>query len=395
MTASTAPGPRALLVVSKDQGELALAQVLLHGQAFAARSHLLLPVDPERSDLPLPIPTSFYATLAEIEAAIETFGPDLVVFLSAYWLPFRGVAKPKEVDGFLNRLRTQGRRLVTSDPFLGLAPHLTVNQIDLGMLALGRPAVARWLIRLVMYLRGPRASFIPLPNLDGVTHLYPVAPPAVAEDAKRVTFFNPTFARSASTGDSAVGGGTAPEPGGVPRWVFVLSETDVHCQSALMGARRFTEHVIHILQYALKVGRAPALIAPPTMLRRIASVSSEWGELLSFGRFADMERRLSEAEYAFFWDAFSCFQIPRLAAGRPVFHFDRGPFARAVLPYAEVARQCWFGGWEPKYLDVRQIFSPYVLAHLAKTQVDALAPVRERWRAAPTPDALVQRLLEY
>ena len=62
-------------------------------------------------------------------------------------------------------------------------------------------------------------------------------------------------------------------------------------------------------------------------------------------------------------------------------------------PFYERARACHFGDWEPPYLDQRQIFSPYVLAHLAKLQKPAMRALRERWQSSPTPDELVDQLL--
>jgi hypothetical protein len=46
-------------------------------------------------------------------------------------------------------------------------------------------------------------------------------------------------------------------------------------------------------------------------------------------------------------------------------------------------------------VDPRQIFSPYVLEHLAVTQKESLAGVRQRWRSAPTPDELVTWLASH
>jgi hypothetical protein len=383
-----------LIVISKDPGELALAMSFLQGQDLVQGTRMLLPVVPDVSEVPLPVPTSFYATLADIEAAVDAFAPDVVLLLSAYWFRFDKVASPSELGAFLDRLRTRGRRIVTSDPFLGLASQLTLDRIDPAMVALDHPAVTRWIMRMMIRLQGSRTRLVPMPDLHGVTHLYPVAAPRLDDGVARVVFYNPTFHRHAPPPVS--GGHATADPEAAPRsqrWVFVVTETDLGCQSALLGLREFMKTTVQMLQYAQQMGRQPTLIAPPAMMRQIGSVASRWGELMGFRPFADVERRLLDAEYAFFWDAFSAFQLPRLAVGRPVFPFDRGYLARVVGPYHEAARDCWFGGWEPRYLDPRQMFSPYVLAHLAKTQVDALATLRERWQAAPTPDDVVRGLL--
>jgi hypothetical protein len=368
----------------------------VRGQDLSERTRLLLPKAPELLETPFPIPTSAYAALDDIEAAVSAFAPDLVLLFSAYWMAPDRVASATALEAFVARLREQGRRVVTSDPFLGLAPRLTGGEVDARMLALNQPVLARWVIRLVIAVRGPRARVITLPRLEQVTHLYPTAAPPVADGTERVTFFNPTFARDASA--RVADGGAEAEPDASrsgARWVFVVSEPDVRSQSALVGVGEFLKNVVHMLQYAVEAGRCATLIAPASLLRQIGDVASTWGELLSFRSPADVESRLLEAEYAFFWDAGSLFQLSRLAAGLPVFHFDRGYLARAIRPYYDVARQCFFGGWEPKYVDPRQIFSPYVLEHLAVTQKESLAGVRQRWRSAPTPDELVTWLASH
>jgi hypothetical protein len=82
-----------------------------------------------------------------------------------------------------------------------------------------------------------------------------------------------------------------------------------------------------------------------------------------------------------------------VAHGLPVFLFDRGHFARTITPFYDVARTWYFNGWEPPSVDQGQLFSPYVLAHLAKAQKAATQAIRQRWQSSPTPDALVNQLL--
>jgi hypothetical protein len=279
---------------------------------------------------------------------------------------------------------------VTSDPFLGLASQVTVAQIDAQMLVPGESAWTRRLVGLALRLRGSGAKVFRLPSLDDVIHVYPTSIPEHDDGITRVSFFNPAILRAATVPDAQ-----APRDprGGSPRWLFVLSDSDLHVQTVRVGLPEFLENLLGMLRHAAAEKKQAALIAPSAIVQRLRYAVPEGVELLSWRPLDEFERRVLDAEYVFYWNAFSFSQLARIANELPFFVFDQGHFARTLTPYYEIARACHLGGWQLKYLDQRQLFSPYVLAHLAKAQKPEMRALRERWLLSPSPDALVDRLL--
>lgn len=382
MTESAQPEPRPLIIVSRDPEELSLARSFLLGQQVAARTTILLPDNLFAAHRgALPASALQYATLEDILRAVEEHQPDLVCLFSGYLLPLDKLLSVGSLDTLLHRLRDRGCRLVTSDPFLGLLPRLTGAQIDTRMLALDQPRWRRWLGRLLVRLRG---KVVDVPHLDDLTHLYPTSIPNLDDQVSRVAFFNPA-------------GANGPGPGGPrssrPRWLFALSGMDHRCQEAMLGPGAFTECLLGMLRYALEGERDPTLIAPAPIVQRLTKVLPPSVELLSSCPPAEFEQRVLDAEYVFSWNPFSALHVVRIANELPVFPFDRGYYSRTIKPFYAIARECYLGGWEPTYLDQRQLFSPYVLAHLAKAQKPVMRALRERWQLSPTPDRLVDQLL--
>lgn len=378
---------RALLVLSKDYGELGVALSLLRGQEFARRARMLLPpplfsINKEA----LPVAASPYATLDEILRVVEAHEPDLVFLLSGYLLSNDQWLSRESLDTFLQRLRDRDCRVITSDPFLGLAPRLTLAQVDARIGAPSEPIWARWLTLLMLRLQGSRAKPIRVPSLEAVTHLYPTATPDCDDQIQRLAFFNPTIIRADTGAPSA--GGLDPRP----RWLFVLSLADVHVQRVLVGLREFIARLLGILRQAQDANRRPTLIAPSWLVQRLPSALPDSVEVLSSCPFADFERRLLDAEYVFYWNAFSFSLATRVANELPIFFFDRGHLARTIKPYYDIARSCHFGGWEPTYLDQRQPLDPRTLAELGEKQKPALRMIRKRWESSPSPDELVAQL---
>jgi len=422
MTTRTSRDARSLIVVSRDYGELGFATSFLRGQAFASRAAIMLPDNLFASNTTsflrgpgfasqaatvLPgdlsgdngasptIPAFQFRTLRDILDLVNTHKPDLVFLFSGYLLSNqRGVLSPESLDALLRYLRERGCRVITSDPFLGLAPQLTLAQIDTRMLTSGQTLWERWRMRLVLRLQGPRTKVVGVRSLEDVTHLYPTSIPPRGGNVPMVSFFNPNIVRAAAelraARDALLQADADKLP---PRWLFVVSSTDLECQHRLVGRRKFRGKVLRLLWHALAAGRRPTLIAPASILDGLSSKVPDLVELLSSCPLAEFEERLLEAEYVFYWNAFSFSQLSRLANELPVFLFDRGHLARTVKPYYEMARSCHYGAWEPPYLDQTHPFDLRELAELAARQKPAMRMIRERWQSSPTPDQLVDQLM--
>ena len=384
---------RALLVVSKDYGELGLAISLLRGQEFASRARVLLPhrlfSDNKNT---LPVSASPYAGLKDVLGAIAAHEPDLVFLLSGYLLEWDRLLARNSLDTLVRHLGERGCRVLTSDPFLGLAPHVTASQIDTQMVLSGHGLWRGLLPRLLLRLQGSKSRLLRVPSLEHVVHLYPTSTPdsGYQDGVTRFSFFNPTLIRPAEADR-----GRSPGDRGDQRlrWLFILSSTDFHCQRALFGLSGFTRLVANLLQRTLDAGRHPTLIAPRSIVEILSDFFYDKADLLPFCPFAEFESRLLGAEYVFFWNAFSYSMLPRLANQLPMFVFDRGHLARTIEPFYQVALSAHFAGWVPAYLDQSQPLDPRTLADLAERQRLGTRAIRERWQSSPTPDDLVDRLV--
>jgi hypothetical protein len=379
---------RSLIVLSKDYGQLGFALQWLRGQSVAAGTRMLMPqrlYSHNREGLPVPV--ELYSTAEDLSQAVEEWRPNLVLLFSAYRFANDGVLSREALSTFLDSLQRRGCRIITSDPFLGLAPRLTLGEIDTRMgTAVERRWWRRWPTRLSLALQRPTKTVVNAPDLGFAVHLYPTPVP-IHDEVTRLSFFN----SSSPVVSASLRGQADPDREQCKHWLFVLSDSDLVCQRQLIGLKTFLQHLMALVRYTADVGRRASVVAPPRIADRLATDLGPAIEVSAFCPFHEFERRLLEAEYAFFWSAFSFSQLVRVANGLPVFLLDRGHFARTVRPFYEHAR-AWYG-WEPPMLDQRQLFSPYVLTHLAKTQVSATRAIRERWRSSPSPDTLVHQLL--
>ena len=324
-----------------------------------------------------------YTSLDHIKSVIEAHEPRLVLLCSAYMFALDKVLSRREVTELLTFLRGRNCRIVTTDPLLGLARELTFKDVDSRYLLPGAAGWKRTLARAAVAIVGSRAKLVSGLQLDDVIHVYPACAPDIDDGVRRHSFFVDPQAASQSTTAHAH-----------RRWLFVLAEIDLHTQLVEMDLRDFVENILGLLRFAVAEGARPTLIAPAMLVDLLAGAVTAEMELHRQLPITEFRQRVLGAEYVFYWNAFSPSQLERLANEQPTFVFDRGYLSRAVKPFYDAAKTCYFDGWEPKYLDQRQLFSAYVLAHLAKQQRPALRALRERWQASPTPDELIRHLLE-
>jgi hypothetical protein len=104
--------------------------------------------------------------------------------------------------------------------------------------------------------------------------------------------------------------------------------------------------------------------------------------------------RLLDAEYVFYWNAFSFSLFLRLSQGRPAFFFDPGHLPRVIKPYYALAKRLYYDTWSPPYLDQRRHLDPSQLTMLAEQQKPELAKLVAYWSSSPPPAAVVDELLE-
>ena len=380
---------RSVVVVTGEHSELALAQALLRPPTVAGEPMMLLP--PHLHDVhaeSFPGRAVRYTSLADIRSAVDAHDPQIVFLCSAYLFSLDKVLTPRQVAELLDFLRARHCTIATSDPLLGLARQLTLRDMDTRYLLPGERGWKRALAAAACRVLGSR-KLLPVPPMDGVVHLYPTCAPDIGDGVPRLSYFTAPAVHGANT--EAQEHGTHPST--PPRWLFALAEIDVHTQLVQMHLRDFVENILGMLRFAVAEGARPTLIAPSMIVDLLAGVATPEMELRRHLPVTEFRRRSLDAEFVFYWNAFSPSLLERLANELPIFVFDRGYLSRALKPYYEAAKACHFGGWEPKYLDQRQLFSPYVLAHLAKQQRPALRQLRQRWQASPSPDAVIRQLL--
>jgi hypothetical protein len=387
MTGDASPQPRCLFVVSRKHEQLSLALSFLRDQHFAERSLMLLPdsLHAVHGDA-LPVPTRAYAGGDDVRRAVDEHEPDLVFLFSGYLLSLNRLVSVQSLHTLLDHLHARGARAVTSDPFWGLLPRLKRGQIDVRWLAPDRPAWVRWPIQLVVRLHGR----IEPPRLERLIHLYPTPAPHIDDGVTRLAFFNPS---APAVARGATLPGSRDVKGERPRWLFTLSTLDLQGQLMQLGRREFIEVLLGMLRYAIEMEAEPTLLAPRPVVSLLHGVLPPPVEVMPPCPYPEYQRRLLEAQYVFSWNPMSASLLPRLINGFPTFFFDRGYYSKVIKPYHATGRDCHLSGWDPSLLDQRQIFSPYVLAHLAKGQQAPLSRLRDRCQALPAPAAVVEQAL--
>lgn len=372
---------RCVVVVSGQHSEVASAEMLLRTQAIAVDARILLP-----PALHAVHRASFgtraapYASLADIKGVVAAHDPQIVFLCSAYLFALDKTLSRREVSELLDFLRLRGCRIATTDPLVGLAGRLTLRDVDTRYLLPGEAAWKRALAAAAARIARSH-KLVPVPRMDDVIHVYPGGAPDIDDGVQRASFFAPPAPHAHEAERTP------------PNWLFLLSEVDLHAQLVETDLRGFVENILGLLRFAVAEGVKPTLIAPAMIVELLAGAMSADMQLHQILPIVEFRRRILDAEYVFSWNAFSPSQLDRLASELPVFFFDRGFLSRAVKPFYDAAQACHFGGWEPRYLDQRQLFSPYVLAHLAKQQLPAVRALRERWSRSPSPDDLMRQLV--
>ncbi|HUE15995.1 MAG TPA: hypothetical protein VMR25_17620, partial [Planctomycetaceae bacterium] len=170
-----------LFVVSNDYGELSTALDFLAGQPFDAQ--ILMPDCLYRANgESLPVSCRAYNSLADILSVVTTQSPDVVFLFSGYLYAVNGLLSLDAVRQLVETLRSATRDVVTSDPFLG-----QLFRLDPSTFSDHHPARRQ----LVEHF----AQVVPI--LEGVKHLYRVAPRAGAT-AGSISFYNPDVVLNAT-----------------------------------------------------------------------------------------------------------------------------------------------------------------------------------------------------
>jgi hypothetical protein len=301
---------------------------------------------------------------------------------------------PEELARLVERLRERGCRVVTADPFLGLLsqhgpraliridtpthhPQFTTEQLREAT----RPVEERlW----ASYSHAERI-------LRDTYHLYPsycdlAGGGAAPTDARNVAFFNDRLVRPAPSRQQAVTR---------RHWLFILTSADCDLQMLFEGAAGFADIVARKLVEALAAERHPILIAPPAFLEELMPrlPTAEGIDILPYRPFPQFLSLLLSAEQVFYWNAVSHSLLIRLFNQLPIVLFDRGHLMRNAPAIYDRIVAWYYQGWTPAVRDHRGPLTAETVAGWAAEYRPQAARLVERYRRAPSPEALVAELL--
>ena len=396
MTDASRSASRLLFVVDNDFGALGVVMYMLHRRPIAERALILLPRRAYDLHGPkLAVACRPYESLGDILAAAEAHAPDVACLYSGYLLAAQRVLRVDELATLVRVLRERGCRVATSDPYIGTFRRLPEAELPAprGMLrhfgpfakSLQKKAIARPVGRVEKIL-------------EGATHLYPVDVelPKAARPA-RVAFSNPLYIRSEEElrANRAAVDALSPPGAQAPRWLFVLAQFDLEFQERKYGAQPVIEMVASRMREALDGGRHPTFIGPPAITEALRTrFAREPGvTLLATCPFDEFERRLLDAQVAFYWQIFSTSGFLRLWNGLPVFFLDPGHNSRLLGPMHANGIESHFMGNPPILLDIEKPFDVPALEMLGERFRTAGRESRERLALLPTPEEMFATLV--
>jgi hypothetical protein len=392
MTIDSAHNAKLLFVLSNDYGELSNALYLVKGQGF--QTTLLMP---QRlfaiNQGTLTIPAYPYTSPLDVLDAVSRESPDIVFLFSGYLYAINNLFGGLDaVVRLIQDLRAGPRRIVTSDPFLGILGQLGPTTFS------DNHPLRHWLLEHFRRV---------VPMLEGVTHLYLVPPNELAVP-RSVSFFNANVIEDGPGLDAwrskaallhpnpsppARGG----QEGGVARkrWLFVLSLEDYGKQTAQLGRARFDSILLRKLQEAIRASRQAVLVAPKECIESVARIGPLGDALLlHFCGYEKFQAFLFDAEYVFYWNLFSNSIMPRVVNRLPVFLFDQGHLAHAIPALLEAAIRHYYVSAKLPYLDQQRDLAEEKLTSMAALQQIDLEPARAHFHASQNPVEMVQLLLQ-
>lgn len=391
--------PQLLFVLDNDYGELTTLMYLLMGQPLARETTLLLPerLFAHNADV-IPGRTHRFATVDDVLAIVERDSPAIVFVCSGYLMAQHGIMPEPELARLIAVLQERRCKVVTSDPFLGVLsaydPHLAVR-LDIPSTSpfAEDENVARGqrLHEETKWAEFSKAERI----LRRLFHVYPAhrgEPEALQAptDARNISFFNerllaPPGARARE----------ALEPGSRPHWLFVLSRADWDIQVLNRPSLEFVDVIAGKLLETAAAGRRAILVGPELLVDALVQriPTAEGIDILTFCRFQEFTSLLLSAEVAFYWNVVSHSILLRLFSGRPVVLFDRGHLVRNVSVIEDRIVRWYYQGLAPTYQDDRQVLTETTVARWVEEQQRVNTQRIDRYRAAPSPDAMVSHIM--
>jgi hypothetical protein len=376
---------RLLVIVSCDFGELGSALYFLHGLPSKTRPVLLLPAALNQHEVTEGVCDEHaYNSLADIAGIIEKTAPDTVILFSGYLLNIGKRFSLINAWALLRLLRRRGCRVITSDPFLGLARRASSLQFDEVISSswhYGR--INAWLMARLLALR----IYILYRQLRHLPHIYP-APikPDRAREAGMSYFSAASCTAQLPLNDTG-------KPGSQPIWLYVMSRVDYAIQTQRLG-NTFPLWLADRIREALCQGKRVAVVGPVELARvlRLQLAQSDDLELLSETSYRSYMNLIEQAEYAFFWNYFSFSIIHRVIRCQPVFYFDAGHMSSILPALNQIGIDSFYDGWKPPLLSMDKTLDIAQLAEAAADCEQHFEYLTARLSQGDSPSTLLQKL---
>jgi hypothetical protein len=379
--------PKLLVIVSAAFGELFMANYFVSGSAFPV-VFALCDAHFGLNYAGLPGRTHRYGDLADLLSIVEEESPQVVCMFSGYLLVHDRLLDQEGLDRFVEELLRRGIKVVTSDPFLGMAsrfPYVNPKNPLEQILSLPFGLVGELLFgSLFPYLMRMGSS------LKRVAHLY-VVDPDEPGDVRRLMFFNPNIRRkSQQEGDRAR---VSQRDSG--DWLFILANSEY--RPLIDGVDSgFVPLLAEKLRETLEEGRRPVLIAPKacidiltedvTLRKCVFLTNCDYNRYLSL---------LLGAEYVFYWNIFSASVIAPILNGVPTFFFGQGHVAEAHKLMYEKGLARYYANAKLTHLDQTNRLKQSELAtHAVLQETQLFEPFYRNMCGLPAPDDVLRQLLE-
>ena len=370
-----------LFVLSNDFGELATAMYMVRGYEFQS-----IFVMPDRLYAvhreSISCPAYRFGSVLDVTAIIDDAKPDIIFLFSGYLFAINNIFDIGTLKTLVEGLQNFHHRIVTSDPFVGLMSDITASTFSYNH------PLKQWLTEHFSTL-----NLI----LKNITHLYLVNLKEIAH-TRSVSFFNPNIILD----PDAVGEHTRSLARWIEvdpakkRWLFVLSREDYAMQVTRLGQNQFDDMLLGKLHQTALADRHPILVGPQVAIDALQSRNPQIAglTLVPFCNYDRFMSLLFDAEYVFYWNIFSNSIPARIVNHLPAFFFDSGHMAHAIPSVFEAGVKRYYRSADLAYLDPQKVLKLEDLAPLGEKQRDDMAEAIENFKRSPTPEKMVEEILQ-
>jgi hypothetical protein len=372
--------PRLLFALSADFGEYVTASIFSRGQPFD--SYYALPHSLARYAPPRRPEIAAYAGIEELVRMAADLRPDVVVLGSGYLYPVNRIAAPEHLGELVERLRSAGAVVATTDPWLqirALRPgsRFTIYSVRKGGVDAGLSAK---MDELQDYLEQV---------FRDVPHLYAV--PLAGGGNRCLPFFNPDFVQRGSDAADRDGSGR-------DEWLFVLSREDFVFLSGFEKEAFFGALGDRIGEL-LSVERNHLRFVGPAEMGEY--LGRRWPnerrvEFVPFCDFGAFESAIRRATAVVFWNVLSSSLLYCLYYRVPPIFFGKGHQAKVCEGLFEHVVEHVYRGKAPRLLDLSAPLLPQADALIERLGLRQwFDSIGRDYAQSQSPAAVIERVMQH